>query len=93
VAFVEALYAGLPVVTTAMGGPLEIIDPDCGVLVPPGDVEALAASLLQLIRDDGLRKRLAANGPARAQKVSDPVRQLHKLLVALRETVQSAATA
>ena len=36
IVFVEALYTGLPVVTTALGGALEIIDASCGVLVPPG---------------------------------------------------------
>ena len=35
IAFIEALQARLPVVTTAMGGPLEIIDGSCGVLVAP----------------------------------------------------------
>ena len=35
-AFVEALYAGLPVVTTALGGALEILTDACGVLVPAG---------------------------------------------------------
>ena len=45
VAFVEALAAGLPVVTTAMGGALEIVDDTCGVLAPPGDAAALAAAL------------------------------------------------
>src|SRR5262249_49606163 len=36
IAFIEALYAGLPVVTTAIGGPMEIINDTCGVLVAPG---------------------------------------------------------
>src|SRR5262249_25463886 len=37
VAFVEALAAGLPVVTAAIGGALEIVDDSCGALVPPSD--------------------------------------------------------
>lgn len=40
VAFVEALYAGLPVVTTAQGGALEIVDESCGRFVDPGDPDA-----------------------------------------------------
>ena len=47
-AFVEALYAGLPVVTTALGGPLEIVDASCGVLVPPKP-DVLAQALRGLI--------------------------------------------
>jgi len=41
--FVEALSAGLPVITSAIGGATEIVDASCGVLVPPGDPAALAA--------------------------------------------------
>jgi glycosyltransferase involved in cell wall biosynthesis len=91
VAFVEALHAGLPVVTTAMGGALEIIDENCGVLVPPGEPQALAAALGRLIRDAEPRKKLGANGPARALRLSDPVNQLSKVLGALRRVEVSAA--
>src|SRR6202007_1965732 len=59
VAFIEAMYAGLPVVTTAMGGALEIVQEECGVLVPPDDPQALADALLPLIRDKDLRARFA----------------------------------
>jgi glycosyltransferase involved in cell wall biosynthesis len=41
--FVEALLAGLPVVTSACGGALEIVDDRCGVLLPPGDRARLGA--------------------------------------------------
>jgi len=49
IVFVEALSAGLPVITTAMGGALEIVRPTCGVLTAPGDAPALATSLQRLI--------------------------------------------
>src|SRR5206468_9543195 len=35
IAFIEALYAGLPVVSTAMGGAEEIVTGNCGILVAP----------------------------------------------------------
>ncbi len=74
VAFVEVtLYAGLPVVTTSMGGALEIVDDDCGILVPPEAPEALAAALLRLIRDTDLRGRLGKNGPGKARALCDPL--------------------
>jgi glycosyltransferase involved in cell wall biosynthesis len=91
VAFVEALHAGLPVVTTAMGGALEIVDESCGILVQPGATEELASVLLRLIRDGGLRTRLGANGPGRARHLSDPVSQLRKLVDNLSELVGSGA--
>jgi FkbM family methyltransferase len=72
VAFVEALYAGLPVVTTRLGGATEILTADCGVLVEPADPEALAATLAGLIADPSARARLGAAGPARARALGDP---------------------
>ncbi len=56
---IEAMAAGRPVIATAAGGVLEIIDhPDAGVLVPPGDVEALAQAMLGLLGDGSRRARL-----------------------------------
>ncbi|MBU8896342.1 glycosyltransferase family 1 protein [Corallococcus sp. H22C18031201] len=77
-AFVEALQAGLPVVTTALGGPLEIVDGSCGVLVPP-DAEALAGALRRLIGDVALRETLGRAGPARAQALCEPAAFLSAL--------------
>ena len=37
IVLVEALYAGLPVVTSGFGGAAEIVDQTCGVLTAPGD--------------------------------------------------------
>jgi len=78
-AFVEALYAGVPVVTTAMGGACEILTDDCGILVPPGDVQALRSTLARLIADAAVRRALGAAGPARARALCDPARQLARL--------------
>jgi glycosyltransferase involved in cell wall biosynthesis len=83
ITFIEALAAGLPVVTTAMGGALEIVDDSCGILVPPDDVVALAASLRRLVADPVLRARLSSAGPARARQVSDPAAQMRRLSDAL----------
>ncbi|HVW90824.1 MAG TPA: glycosyltransferase, partial [Gaiellaceae bacterium] len=60
-AAVEALAVGTPVVSTAVGGVPEVVhDGENGLLVPPNDVEALAAALRSVLEDDGLRARLAA---------------------------------
>ncbi len=74
----QALYAELPVVTTAMSGPLEIVDASCDILVPASNVDALAAALTELIHNSELRLRLGTNGPARARRLSDPVTQMVK---------------
>jgi glycosyltransferase involved in cell wall biosynthesis len=79
VVFVEALAAGLPVVTAGAGGACEIVDDSCGVLVPPRDPRALAAELRPLIEDDSRRARLAAAAPARARRLCDPATALRRL--------------
>ena len=81
--FIEALHASLPVVTSDAGGAREIVTSACGVLVPPGDPEALRAALASLIADRGRRVRLGAGGPARARELCDPPRQLASLEAAL----------
>ena len=79
ITFIEALYAGIPVVTTAMGGAQEIVDDSCGILVPPNDPQALGAALQQLIQDSALRSRLGAAGPIRARQLCDPATQMARL--------------
>lgn len=83
ITFIEALYAGLPVVTTSMGGALEIVDGSCGILVAPDDPAALAGALGRLIEDRELRARLGAAGPARATALCEPRAQMRVLARAL----------
>ena len=82
-AFVEAFGAGIPVISTAIGPATEIIDESCGVLVKPGDVQALAGALRRLIEEPGERTRLGAAGPERARELCDPSMQTLKLGQAL----------
>jgi glycosyltransferase involved in cell wall biosynthesis len=90
-AFVEALYAGLPVVTTEMGGARETVTGDCGRLVPPSDDDALAGALQALVRDAALRRRLGDAGPARARALCDPADQLARLTSLLRSAAAEAS--
>jgi glycosyltransferase involved in cell wall biosynthesis len=79
ITYIEGLLAGLPVVTTAMGGALEIVDSSCGALVHPDDPAALAACLRQLILDPGLRSRLGKAAPSRARSLCDPGQQMARI--------------
>lgn len=62
----EAMAAGLPVVATAHGGPLEqVLEGQTGFLVPPDAPEPMAAALERLVRDAELRRTLGDAGRAR----------------------------
>jgi glycosyltransferase involved in cell wall biosynthesis len=91
IVFVEALYAGLPVMTTAFGGALEIVDRSCGVLLPPGELGSLAVSLRDLVLDRDRRVELGSAGPERARSLCDPEIQLAKLRDLLSELVHEEA--
>jgi glycosyltransferase involved in cell wall biosynthesis len=82
IAFVEALYAGLPVVTTDLGGAREIVDDTCGIRVPPDEAEA-AGALRRLMEDGQLRRSLGAQAPARARALCDPLQQSRRLMESL----------
>lgn len=57
----EAMSTGKPVVATAHGGPLEIIeDGRSGDLVPPGDTVAMADAIVALVEDPARRARVGA---------------------------------
>jgi len=89
IVFSEALYAGLPVVATAIGGALEIVNDTCGRLVPPGDPAALASILRQLIDSAALRSELGKNGPDRAKSLSDPDLVVTRLEAVVREAIET----
>ncbi len=54
----EAMAAGLACVATPVGAIPEMLEGECGVLVPVGDAPALRDALAPLVRDPGLRSRL-----------------------------------
>ena len=62
----EAMACGTPVVGSDVGGIPHVIDPGVtGLLVPPGDADALAAACRQLLRDGDLADRMGAAGRRR----------------------------
>ena len=58
---VESLAVGTPVIATRVGGVPEIVtDGENGLLVPPGDPDALAVAIRRFFTEPGLHERLAA---------------------------------
>jgi glycosyltransferase involved in cell wall biosynthesis len=68
-AVLEAMAAGKAVVATAAGGTVEAVeDGRTGILVPPGNPEALAEALLHLLRNPDLAHRMGEAGRARVRE-------------------------
>jgi glycosyltransferase involved in cell wall biosynthesis len=64
----EALASGTPVIATAVGGiPEQLDDTGGGFLIPSGDAAAMAARIVQLLGDDGLRQAMQERAVARAR--------------------------
>ena len=71
---VEAMALGIPVVGTTVGGiPTVVGDDEAGRLVPADDAAALAAALIELGRDEGVRAKVAAVARERAEAFSTAV--------------------
>ena len=67
-AIVEAMAAGVPVVSTAVGGVTDTVEDEVtGFLRPRGDRAGLAEAVTRLLRDPELRQRMGAAGRARAE--------------------------
>ncbi len=68
-ALLEAMAAGLPVVTTDAPGCSDLVrDADTGLIVPPDDPPALAAALAKLLADQSLRVRLGASAAGHVRR-------------------------
>jgi glycosyltransferase involved in cell wall biosynthesis len=66
VSLIEAAAAGRPAVATNVGGVSEVVTADTGILVAPGDEQALAQGIARLTEDGPLRRRMGERARARA---------------------------
>lgn len=85
IVLLEAMAHGKPVVATPVGGTPElVVDGETGILVPPGDIGALAEALRTLLDDPQLAARMGEAGRRRvedrftAQQMADAVLELYR---------------
>ncbi|MCS7007573.1 MAG: glycosyltransferase family 4 protein [Thermoleophilia bacterium] len=86
-AVVESLAVGTPVVATAVGGVAELVRAgENGLLVPPGDVEALREAIRAIVEDDALRERLASRAARSVEELA-----AERVYARLEEILREAA--
>ena len=69
----EALHAGLPIVSTPVGGSHECVTPGLNGMIVPHDLpEAMAAAIRTIATDGELRRRMGETSAARAERFSIP---------------------
>jgi len=71
-AIIEAMAAGLPIISTNVGGIPDIIqDGVNGFLVQPGDIQAIADRILKLLADKALREKIGERNSMKAKSTFD----------------------
>lgn len=82
----EGMVAMKPVIATAAGGPLEIVLPgETGLLVPPGDADAMAQACIELLKDPVRSQRMGLAGRRRVETVFRVERMIRDLEMAILE--------
>lgn len=83
VSLIEAMAAGIPVVSTVTGSIPELLHDGAGLLVQPGDPASLAVEIRRLLEDQELCRQVAKAGQTRVQGHFDIRRTVTDLLSAM----------
>lgn len=76
VVLMEAMAAGLPVVTSQVAGISELVgDGVSGYCIPPGDLRSLTTRLLALLSDAPTRRTMGASGRAKVHEAFDVAKE------------------
>jgi glycosyltransferase involved in cell wall biosynthesis len=71
-AILEAMFHGLPVITSRAGGSPDVVrDGDNGLVVEPGDVDGLGRAIERLLGDPTLRERIGRRNAREARERYD----------------------
>lgn len=91
VVLMEAMAAALPVVTTRIAGVPELVqDGESGLLVAPGDVDALSTALETLVSDPKRRARMGRAGREKVCAEFDIMTEARKLSALFRQPAGNA---
>jgi glycosyltransferase involved in cell wall biosynthesis len=86
----EAAAAGLPSIGTSLNAVPEIVrDGETGLLVPPGDVAALAGAMHALIESPELRDRMGSRGRELIETAASPEHYMERLTAILEQAARS----
>ena len=83
----ESFAAGKPVIGTNLGGIPELVSEDVGILVPPGDVDALAEAISTLWHNEPAVLKMGRNARALAEEKFTTQKHLEKILEIYRAAV------
>lgn len=85
----DAMAAEKAAVATAVGGVPEVVDDvETGFLVPPREPEALAARIIQLLKDQPLRRRMGRAGLERVRRLFTVERMVQETAAAYKKVVR-----
>jgi glycosyltransferase involved in cell wall biosynthesis len=85
----DAMAVEKPAVATAVGGVPEVVDDmTTGFLVPPREPEALASRIIQLLKDQALRRRMGRAGLERVRRLFTVERMVQETLAAYQKLVE-----
>mgnify|MGYP001553420387 CR=1 FL=1 len=89
-ALIHGMAARLPIVATAVGGTPELVGSDHGILVPPGDPEALGGAISALAGAPERRARMAVRSRERFDAEFEIGVWLERLIAVYREVLAEA---
>ena len=87
---IEAMAHGLPVIASSVGGIPDMISPQSGVLVPAGEVAALAEAMARLAADAGLRDRMGREARRQYETLFSPDAVMPVLLETYRRVLRKS---
>ncbi len=91
----EAMALGRPVIATAWGGPLDYLDPSCGVLVPPrsrqGLIDGFAEAMATLARHSEEREQMGARALAKVVREFDWELKVDRIIAVYHDAIARSA--